>query len=74
MVCNRDWCASRQHEETGRPYRSFRGLPAHLGTVTRNDLRFAGTPATVPVLAAPTSEQRQACELIGAPIPLTLRK
>jgi len=47
-----------------------------LGTLTRNDLRFAGTPATaaVPVLAEPTSEQRQAFELIGATIPLTLRK
>jgi hypothetical protein len=66
--------ASRQHDETGRPYRSFQGLLAHLGTLTRNDLRFAGTPATVPVLAEPTSEQRQAFELIAAPIPLTLRK
>jgi hypothetical protein len=66
--------ASRQHDQAGRPYRSFRGLLAHLGTLTRNDLRFAGTPATVPVLAEPTSEQRQAFELIGAAIPLTLRK
>jgi hypothetical protein len=31
-------------------------------------------PATVPVLAEPTSEQRQAFELIGAAIPLTLPK
>jgi transposase len=66
--------ASRQHDHDGRPYRSFRGLLAHLGTLTRNELRFAGTPATVPVLAEPTSEQRQAFELIDAPIPLTLRK
>jgi hypothetical protein len=66
--------ASRQHDEAGRPYRSFRGLLAHLGTLTRNELRFAGAPATVPVLAEPTSEQRQAFELIGAAIPLTLRK
>ena len=66
--------ASRQHDEHGRPYRSFRGLLAHLGTLTRNELRFAGTPAAVPVLTEPTSEQRQAFELIGAPIPLTLRK
>jgi hypothetical protein len=65
--------ASRQHDQNGRPYRSFRGLLAHLGTLTRNELRFAGTPATVPVLAEPTSEQRQAFELIGATIPLTLR-
>jgi len=66
--------ASRQHDEDGRPYRSFRGLLAHLGTLTRNELRFAGTPATVPVLSDPTSEQRQAFELIGTQIPLILRK
>jgi hypothetical protein len=65
--------ASRQHDQNGRPYLSFRGLLAHLGTLTRNELRFAGTPATIPVLAEPTSEQRQAFELIGATIPLTLR-
>ncbi|MGH3281800.1 MAG: IS1634 family transposase [Trebonia sp.] len=66
--------ASRQHDGTGRPYRSFQGLLAHLGTLTRNELRFAGTPAAVPVLTEPTSEQRQAFELIEAAIPLTLRK
>ena len=66
--------ASRQRDADGRPYRSFRGLLAHLGTLTRNELRLAGASATVPVLAEPTSEQRQAFELIGAAIPLTLRK
>ena len=66
--------ASRQHDETGRPYRSFPGLLAHLGTLTRNELRFPGTPAPVPVLTEPTGEQREAFDLIAAPIPLTLRK
>jgi hypothetical protein len=66
--------ASRQRGADGRPYRSFRGLLAHLGTLTRNELRLADAPATVPVLAEPTSEQRQAFELIGVAIPLTLRK
>jgi hypothetical protein len=66
--------ASRQHDQAGRPYRSFRGLLDHLGTLTRNDLSFAGTPAAVPVLTEPTSEQRQAFKLIGTAIPLTLRK
>ncbi len=66
--------ASRQHDETGRPYRSFRGLLDHLGTLTRNELRFPGAPAAVPVLTEPTSEQRQAFDLIGAPIPTVLRK
>jgi hypothetical protein len=64
--------ASAQHDQDGRPYRSFRGLLAHLATLTRNQVRFAGTPATVPVLAEPTSEQRQAFDLIGVPIPLAL--
>jgi hypothetical protein len=66
--------ASRQHDDNGRPYLSFPGLLAHLATLTRNDLRFPGTPAAVPVLTDPTPEQRQAFDLIGAPIPLTLRK
>ncbi len=66
--------ASRQHDDDGRPYLSFPGLLAHLGTLTRNELRIGGTPATVPVLTEPTSRQRQAFDLIAAPIPLTLRK
>jgi hypothetical protein len=65
--------ASRQHDEDGRPYRSFRGLLAHLATLTRNQVRFAGTSATVPMLAEPTSTQREAFDLIGAPIPLALK-
>jgi hypothetical protein len=65
--------ASRQHDEHGRPYRSFRGLLAHLGTLTRNQVRFAGAPAVMPMLAEPTSTQREAFHLIGAPIPLTLK-
>jgi hypothetical protein len=64
--------ASRQHDQAGRPYRSFSGLLAHLATLTRNQVRFAGAPATVPMLAEPTSQQREAFQLIGAPIPLTL--
>ena len=56
----------------GQPYYSFRGLLGHLATLTRNQVRFAGTPAEVPMLTEPTSEQRQAFDLIGVPIPLTL--
>src|ERR1039457_1804539 len=66
--------ASRQHDQAGRPYRSFGGLLAHLGTLTRNRVLFAGAPAAVPVLTEPTSQQREAFDLIGAPIPLILRK
>ncbi|HEX4397863.1 MAG TPA: IS1634 family transposase [Trebonia sp.] len=65
--------ASYQHDPAGRPYRSFRGLLAHLATLTRNQVRFTGTTVTVPMLAEPTSAQRQAFELLGAPIPLTLK-
>jgi hypothetical protein len=66
--------ASAQHDPDGRPYRSFRGLLAHLATLTRNQVRFADAPAAVPVLTEPTSQQRQAFDLIGAPIPLALKK
>jgi len=65
--------ASRQHGETGLPHHSFRGLLDHLATLTRNDVRFAGAATTVPMLAEPTSTQREAFDLIGAPIPLTLK-
>jgi hypothetical protein len=65
--------ASYQHDPAGRRYRSFRGLLGHLATLTRNQVRFAGATATVPMLAEPTTDQRQAFDLIGAPIPLTLK-
>ena len=65
--------ASYQHDPAGRPYRSFRGLLDHLATLTRNQVRFASATATVPMLAEPTSTQRQAFELIGTAIPLTLK-
>jgi hypothetical protein len=65
--------ASHQHDETGRPYRNFRGLLDHLATLTRNQVRFAGATTTVPVLADPTSAQREAFQLIGATIPLSLK-
>ena len=65
--------ASGQHDPVGRPYRSFRGLLGHLATLTRNQVRFAGARATVPMLAEPTSTQREAFDLIGMPIPLTLK-
>ena len=51
--------ASGQYDPAGQPYRSFRGLIEHLATMTRNQVRFAGTSATVPMLAEPTLTQRQ---------------
>src|SRR6516165_547881 len=65
--------ASQQHDQAGRPYHSFHGLLGHLATLTRNQVRFAGASTTVPMLAEPTSAQRQAFDLIGAAIPLTLK-
>jgi hypothetical protein len=57
----------------GQSYYSFRGLLEHLATSTRNQVRFAGTRDTVPMLAEPTSTQREAFRLIGVPIPLMLK-
>ncbi len=65
--------ASYQYDQAGRPYYSFRGLLEHLATLTRNQVRFAGAKATVPMLAEPTSAQREAFTLIGTPIPLSLK-
>jgi transposase len=65
--------ASCQHDTAGRPYRSFRGLLEHLATLPRNQVRFAGATADVPMLTEPTSTQREAFDLIGVPIPLLLK-
>jgi hypothetical protein len=65
--------ASGQHDPAGRPYRSFRGLLGHLATLTRNQVRFTGTQVTVPMLTEPTNVQREAFDLIGVSIPLTLK-
>ena len=64
--------ASGQYDPAGQPYRSFRGLLEHLATLTRNQVRYTGTQVTNPMLTEPTSAQRQAFQLIGTAIPLTL--
>ncbi len=65
--------ASHQRDECGRLYRSFGGLLEHLATLTRNQVRFAGTNTEIPMLAETTPHQRHAFDLIGASIPLTLK-
>jgi hypothetical protein len=65
--------ASYQRDPAGQPYHSFRGLIEHLATLTRNQVRFAGTRAEVPMLTEPTSTQREAFTLISAAIPLSLK-
>jgi hypothetical protein len=65
--------ASGQHDAAGQPYYSFRGLLEHLATLTRNQVRYTGTDVTIAMLTEPTSIQRQAFQLLGVPIPLTLK-
>jgi Transposase DDE domain len=67
--------ASRRHLPDGTPTHSFRTLLEHLATLTRNQVHFAEQPhpVTTELLAAPTTVQRRAFELVGAPIPLTLK-
>jgi Transposase DDE domain len=62
--------ATRKTGPGGQPIRSFRDILDHLGTLTRNDLRYG--QAIIPALAEPTPDQRRAFNLIGAGIPLTL--
>ncbi|MBV8265171.1 MAG: IS1634 family transposase [Planctomycetaceae bacterium] len=64
--------ASRQQTPEGSALHSFRGLLSHLATLTRNDVTFTHTPTPIPMLAAPSPDQRRAFELIGATIPLTI--
>jgi hypothetical protein len=56
------------------PARSFTALLDHLATLTRNHLRVAGhDQSDFDLLAIPTPTGRRAFELLGAPIPLTLK-
>jgi Transposase DDE domain len=59
----------------GQPPHSFQGLLAHLGSLTRNELRFPHLPdaPTIEQLTVPTPTQRRAFELLDAPIPLHLK-
>ena len=50
--------------------RGYHELIAHLATLTRNTVSFAGK--RLEKLATPTPEQRRVFELLGKPIPLSL--
>src|SRR5512140_3071992 len=52
------------------PVRGYHELAAHLATLTRNTVSFAGQ--RLEKLSAPTPEQRRVFELLGKPIPLRL--
>jgi hypothetical protein len=62
--------ASRQHDESANPYRSFRGMLDHLATLTRNQIRYPGTHTEIPMLAEATHDQRRAFQLLDTAIPL----
>jgi hypothetical protein len=63
---------TRNHADPdGEPVRSFPGLLDHLATLTRNTTVFADRH--LDILATPTPTQRRAFQLIGAPIPVTIR-
>jgi hypothetical protein len=64
--------ASRKENADEVAVASFGDLLEHLGTLTRNDVRFAGSKAVVPMLTASTPTQRRAFELLGIAVPLTL--
>jgi Transposase DDE domain len=65
--------ASRHRDPDDNPVRSFRGLLDHLATLTRNQVRLAGTEHTVTILAEPTPTQQRVFELLNQPLPLTLK-
>lgn len=57
----------------GLPAHSFTSLLDHLATLTRNTIHIAGQN-NFDLLADPTPTQRQAFELLGKTIPITLAK
>lgn len=64
--------ARKTTTDTALPARSYPALLTHLGTLTRNDLRYGDNGPIVPTLTAPTDTQRRAFDLLGAAVPLTL--
>ena len=65
--------ASRHLDTNNNPVRSFHSLLDHLSTLTRNNVRVAGTQHTLTMLAEPTPTQQRAFELLNQPLPLTLK-
>lgn len=67
--------ASTRTTETGEPAYSFTGLLDHLATLTRNRIHVTGhdDEGGFDLVATPTPIQRRAFELLGRPIPITLR-
>jgi hypothetical protein len=62
--------ATQKVTTSGQPARSFRDLLDHLATLTRGTITIGGHQ--VEKITTPTPAQRQAFDLLGAPIPITL--
>ena len=62
--------ASRKVTAAGQPVRGFRDLVDHLATLTRQTITIGGHQ--IEKLTTPTPAQRQAFDLLSAPIPLAL--
>jgi hypothetical protein len=62
--------AARKATAAGQPARSFRDLLDHLATLTRQTITIGGNQ--IEKITTSTPAQRQAFDLIGAPIPITL--
>jgi DDE family transposase len=62
--------AARKVTAAGEPARSFRDLIDHLATLTRDTITIGGHQ--IDKTATATSAQREAFQLLGAPIPITL--
>jgi hypothetical protein len=62
--------AARKATASGQPARSFRDLLGHLAALTRDTITIGGHQ--IDKIITPTPTQRQAFDLLGAPIPITL--
>ena len=62
--------AARKTTATGQPARSFRDLLDHLATLTRDTIVIGGHQ--IEKITTATRAQREAFELLGTPIPITL--
>jgi hypothetical protein len=65
-----DTKAARKATPAGQPVRSFRDLLDHLATLTRQTITIGGHP--IEKITTPAPAQRQAFDLLGTPIPITL--
>jgi hypothetical protein len=64
--------ASTATTTRGEPAHSYQSLLDHLATLTRNDVTFADSDIVIDKLAEPTPTQRQAFDLLHAPVPTKL--